>query len=189
MKENFDKIFDMVLHIEGGYSKHPKDKGGATNMGITLETLQHAHEDFDYGDFNDDGIINEKDIILLDTKEEALPIYRKYFWDKVKGDDFPSGLDLLMFDFGVNSGPKNAIKILQTSLNKLGKVLDCDGVLGPRTLAQAQIAPRRLLVKEMLNERRIFYDRIVANKPDQNVFWKGWMNRVTQLEKDVQEFV
>ena len=37
------------------------------------------------------------------TVDDVAPIYKKNYWDKMKCDDLPSGLDLCVFDFGVNA--------------------------------------------------------------------------------------
>ena len=49
----------------------------------------------------------------------------------MKGDDLPNGLDLCVFDFGVNAGPGRAAKYLQTMIGTVA-----DGGIGPNTLAK-----------------------------------------------------
>lgn len=196
MKENFELALEKVLRHEGGFSNHPLDKGGPTNLGITLATLQEFFADYDYGDLDGDGDVDIQDVILLDTLEEAAPIYKRYYWDRMKLDTFPAGIDYLMFDFGVNSGPKNAAKILQRALNKQGARLDVDGVLGKGTLSyvygdsvgmtQEEV---QQLIANMLQERGGFYVRLVTANPSQKVFLKGWLNRLTRVADEVQEFV
>ncbi len=183
MKENFEKALKKVLVYEGGFSNHPSDKGGATNKGITIGTLKEFNKEFDYGDFDQDGDIDVDDVKLMDTHEEVAPIYKKYFWDVLHLDTYPSKIDFLMFDFAVNSGPRNAAKILQRSL----KVKD-DGSIGPVTMGSLTKADPLSLSEIMLSERKTFYDKLVARQPDQLIFYNGWMNRVKQLRKDVLEF-
>ena len=43
--------------------------------------------------------------------EDVMPIYKKNYWDRVKADELPAGLDLCVFDFGVNSGTGTAKKL------------------------------------------------------------------------------
>ncbi|MBU0907749.1 MAG: secretion activating protein, partial [Nanoarchaeota archaeon] len=129
------------------------------------------------------------DIILLDTPEEATPIYKKFFWDAMKLDGYPSGVDFLMFDFGVNSGPANAKKILQRSLNRQGANLEVDGVVGPKTMAMMSKINTEFIVSAMLKERDIFYRKIVANDHSHEANLQGWLNRVAKLTVDVRSFV
>ena len=47
-----------------------------------------------------------KDLLV----EDVAPIYKKNYWDKVKGDDLPGGLDLCVIDFGLNAGQGRSAK-------------------------------------------------------------------------------
>ena len=183
MKENFDKALKKVLVYEGGFVNHPSDKGGSTNKGITIGTLQRFNKEFDYGDFDQDGDIDIDDVKLMDTPGEVAPIYKRYFWDVLHLDSYPSKIDFLMFDFSVNSGPGNAAKILQRSL----KVND-DGIIGSITMSNMMKTDQVFLSELMLAERKKFYDKLVARQPDQLAFYNGWMNRLNKLKKDVEDF-
>ena len=96
---NFSECLKLVLHHEGGYVNHPKDPGGETNMGVT----KRVYEEFG-------GTKDMKDLEF----EDVMPIYKKNYWDRVKADDLPAGLDLCVFDFGVNAGTGRAAKYLQS---------------------------------------------------------------------------
>ncbi len=189
MQENFDLSLIKILKYEGGFSNHPNDKGGPTNEGITLATLKEFYKEYDYGDLDGDQDIDIDDILLLDTPEEAAPIYKKYYWDKMHLDSFPAGVDFLMFDFGVNSGPKNAIRILQRALNRQNSKLEVDGSLGPNTFNCVDISGHELLIGDMLKERDIFYRKIVSNDQSQSIFLKGWLNRLAKVKQEVNKFV
>ena len=103
MKHNWHKSLEVILHHEGGYVNHPKDPGGETNMGVTKRVYE------EHG--------GTKDMKEL-THEDVNPIYKKGYWDKVKGDELPDGLDLMIFDFAVNAGPGRAAKFIQRLVNK-----------------------------------------------------------------------
>jgi lysozyme family protein len=102
MKENFDDALKAILKHEGGFVNHPKDPGGMTNLGVTKKVWEawvgHA--------------VDEKEMRAL-TPEVVGPMYKKKYWDAVKADEMPDGLDYLMFDFAVNAGPRRAIKTMQ----------------------------------------------------------------------------
>lgn len=93
MQSNFDGVLSFVLAHEGGYVDHPRDPGGATNMGITLATLRDWRG---------------KAAVKALTAKEAGDIYRARYWRPVRGDDLPAGVDLSAMDYGVNSGPARA---------------------------------------------------------------------------------
>lgn len=165
MKENFNKAFKDVLVYEGGYVDDPDDPGGMTNMGITAKTL---------AEFTGRRLstITEKEMREL-TKDQVKPIYKRKYWDACKCDQLPAGLDILVFDFAVNSGPGRAIKELQQCLR-----VDDDGILGVITLKHISTFPLELLIKEYANARRDFLQQIKTFPK----FGKGWIARVDKVE-------
>ena len=84
MKVSYDKCLETILHHEGGYVNHPKDPGGETNLGVT----KRVYEEFG-------GTKDMKDL----TVEDVAPIYKKGYWDKMKGDDLPNGLEKCIVDY------------------------------------------------------------------------------------------
>ena len=166
MKANYDKCLETILHHEGGYVNHPKDPGGETNLGVTKRVyLEHG------------GTKNMKDLLV----EDVAPIYKKGYWDKMKGDELPNGLDLCVFDFGVNAGPGRSAKYLQTMIDTVA-----DGGIGPNTLTKlAEYVEKHGLVKAIDNfqeARQDYYEKLSTFA----TFGKGWTRRVdetTQLAK------
>ena len=100
MEANFFKSLEMVLKHEGGFVDHPEDPGGATNKGITHRT---------YSEFLGRPL-EDVDELKSIPDEHVEMIYKQGYWDKVKGDDLPGGVDFCTFDWGVNSGPGRAAK-------------------------------------------------------------------------------
>ena len=166
MQANYDKCLETILHHEGGYVNHPKDPGGETNLGVT----KRVYEEFG-------GTKDMKDL----TVEDVAPIYKKGYWDKMKGDDLPTGLDLCVFDFGVNAGPGRAAKYLQTMIGTVA-----DGGIGPNTLAKLkEYVDEHGLAKSIDNyqeARQAYYEKLSTFA----TFGRGWTRRVdetTQLAK------
>lgn len=160
---NFDRALALVLRNEGGFVDDPRDPGGATNMGITRATLARARG----------RSLAVEDVRRL-TRPEAAAIYRRSYWDPIRGDDLPAGLDLAAFDLAVNSGPARAGRLLQ-------RVLGCaeDGVVGPATLAAAAGCDIGAAVAALSRERLAFLRRL-ATWP---VFGRGWSRRVSAVER------
>ena len=163
MKVNYDKCLETILHHEGGYVNHPKDPGGETNLGVTKRVYQ------EHG-----GTKDMKDLLV----EDVAPIYKKGYWDKMKGDELPGGLDLCVFDFGVNAGPGRAAKFLQ---QMIGTVVD--GGIGPNTLAKLEEYIRENgeheAVKKYQEMRQKYYESLSTFA----TFGKGWTRRVEETTK------
>src|SRR5690349_1648581 len=106
MRANFDASLAAVLHHEGGYVNHPRDPGGATNKGVTQKT---------YDNWRVDHGLPPQSVRLI-TPAEVMAVYKRRYWDAVKGDSLPAGLDYCLFDLAVNSGPVRAITFLQEAL-------------------------------------------------------------------------
>lgn len=168
MKTNYNYIIDQVLVSEGGYVDHPSDPGGATNMGITHRTLAAWRNISPYTKLPKSEIKNLGNV-------EAKAIYRQNYWNAVRGDDLPSGLDYAVFDFGVNSGPSRAIIALQRLLG----VAD-DGVMGPLTIKAANDNKD---LKTLINRYQDDRLRFLKSLSTFGVFGKGWSSRVERVRK------
>ena len=112
------------------------------------------------------------------TVEDVAPIYKKGYWDKMKCDDLPSGLDLCVFDFGVNAGPGRAAKFLQKMIGTT-----VDGGIGPMTLAKVNkhVGDNGLKesIKQYQNARQKYYENLSTF----DTFGKGWTRRVEETTK------
>ena len=163
MKSNYDKCLKTILHHEGGYVNHPKDPGGETNLGVTKRVYQ------EHG-----GTKDMKNLLV----EDVAPIYKKGYWDKIKGDDLPGGLDLCVFDFGVNAGPGRAAKFLQQMIGTT-----VDGGIGPNTLAKVEEYVRENGEHETVNKYQEMRQKYYEQLSTFATFGKGWTRRVEETTK------
>lgn len=161
---HFDKAVEVVLKHEGGLVDHPNDPGGLTNFGISARWAARANMKLD---------------IRSMTKEIAIQIYRKYFWDAYNLDRIQDEkLAVKLFDTLVNVGPAQAFRFLQRSLRCCGfKQVTDDGVLGPVTLAALNLAIPNHLICSFRSEQAGFYRVLAARNEKFQVFLKGWLKR------------
>lgn len=162
--ESFDRALALVLELEGGFVADPRDPGGATRYGITRATLARARG----------RPASVADVRAL-TRQEAGAIYRRSYWAEVGGDALPAGLDLAIFDFGVNSGPARAIKALQSALG-----VEADGRLGPATRAALAACDPAAIVRRVTADRLGWMRRLST----WTAFGRGWTARVTRVERE-----
>src|ERR1700719_3107773 len=94
MADDFDACLAFTLKEEGGYSDDPADPGGATNMGITLATYRQ------WADNPNLAPLQVRDL----SERTARAIYRSLYWNPLRADALPAGVDLSVFDMGVNAG-------------------------------------------------------------------------------------
>ena len=144
MKDNFEACLALTLKYEGGYVNHPRDPGGPTNLGITIATLSD--------ELGRAATIAE---VRNLTRMTAASIYRKKYWNLIAGDALPSGVDALLFDIAVNSGPVRALQWHR-------QVLELSPLLRIRALDA---------------RRRSFYSAL----PTFSVFGHGWMARENDI--------
>lgn len=162
MKENFDQALAAILHHEGGYVDHPKDPGGRTNLGCTQRVWEEwvGHP------------VDEKTMRGL-TSADVAPLYKTKYWDKIKGDELPTGVDYVVFDAAINSGPGRAAKWLQTVVGAVP-----DGAIGAGTLAKVAAMPAADIVEKYQQTRLQFLQSL----PTWDTFGKGWGRRVAEVE-------
>lgn len=169
MKSNFDRCLTEVLKHEGGFVNDPQDRGGATNLGVTIHTL---------GDWlKRPATVAE---VRALTPRAVAPIYRRLYWDALRCDELPEGLDLQVFDHGVNAGVRRSAKMLQ---RLSGAVVD--GKVGPRTLSavaqtiEGDNTPARII--RQFGVAREDYYRGLAQFPR---YGRGWLRRASEVTKE-----
>ena len=163
----FEDCLARILKHEGGYVNDPLDSGGRTNLGVT----QRVWEEFVGHP------VTEADMKAL-TPEKIAPMYKLKYWNPSYCEVLPKGLDYVVFDFAVNAGTGRSVKTLQQAIGCVS-----DGVIGPKTMAAINDANPKDLITKFSDARADFYQGIVARKPDQARFIKGWLNRVEESRK------
>lgn len=185
---NIEELAPAVAKWEGGYVNDPLDRGGATNMGVTIGTWRLVGYDK-----NGDGQIDSNDIQLLNHDDFKF-VLRKY-WDKWKADEIDNqSVANLLVDWYWMSG-KHGIVIPQRLLG-----VAADGIVGPITLKAVNEANPKDFFDEVKKARVKFYNDIVASsvrayerkigrkstqreqlQNTQMRYFKGWMNRLNSF--------
>ena len=163
MRGNFEECLALVLHSEGGFVNNSRDPGGMTNLGVTKVTYEgyvNRH-------------VDEAEMRSL-TPDLVAPLYKKMYWDRIKGDDLPVGVDYCLFDLAVNSGVGKAGKLLQMALD-----VPADGIIGPMTLRALEGRDPEEIIQQVCQERLDFLQSLNT----WNTFGKGWGRRVAEVEK------
>lgn len=163
MKQNFSFALEDVLLWEGGFVNHSEDPGGPTNKGITLRNYRKY--------INPNGTVEDLKNLSFAELEK---FYKLYYWDAVKGDQLPHGIDLAVFDFAVNSGPTRAVKFLQAVVGT-----DADGVIGTKTLEKVWESNHAETIRNLCDRRMVFLRHLRIFK----TFGKGWKRRVKGVEQ------
>jgi lysozyme family protein len=160
-RSSYDSALERLLVHEGGYGNHPSDPGGATNFGITIaDYRRYVKPDATPAD------------VRAMRVDEAKAIYRAHYWDAMRCDKLPAGLDYAVFDFGVNSGNSRAVKYLQRLLG-----VAVDGRVGDETLAAADNGNAAELAARLCDARLAFLKQLKTWP----VFGAGWGRRVAEV--------
>jgi lysozyme family protein len=166
MKNNFVACWRITKVYEGGFTANKADPGNWTGGKVGKGELKGTNMGVSAAAFPNLDIKNL-------TEAQAMTIYQKQYWDAVRADDLPAGVDLGAWDYGVNSGPGRSIRDLQAVA---GVVVD--GKIGPATIAAvAQLDGVGVIQK--LCARRLGY---MQGLKVWNAFKKGWSARVANVE-------
>ena len=169
MKSNFDKCLAMLLEHEGGYVNSKHDRGGMTNLGVTKRVYDEwiGRES------------TEQEMRDL-TPDDVAPIYKKNYWDRVKGDSLPSGLDWSCFDWAVNSGSGRPAKAIQRAVGATQ-----DGAIGNQTLGLVAEKDPKFIIDYVYTVRQAFYESL----DDFKHFGRGWSRRNTETLHQAMKMV
>jgi lysozyme family protein len=170
MQSNWQQAFEQMLASEGGFSDDTRDPGnslpdgraGSTMLGVTQYNWeQHIGHQVTH------------DQMRKLTPADVEPLYKKKYWDAVRADELPSGLDYILFDMGVNAGPGRSIKIMQDAVG-----VTPDGGLGPVTMAAINAADPVELIAKFSEGKEAFYRSLKTFE----TYGKGWLNRVAAVK-------
>lgn len=157
---SFDKAFDELLISEGVLSMDRNDPGNWTGGAVGRGELRGTKYGISAAAYP------SLDIPAL-TIEECKFIYKRDYWLAAKCDKLSPAVGVVVFDAAVNQGVKRAIQMLQSSIG-----VTVDGVIGPQTIARANLAPRTAVVA-FTTERILHY----ASLPAWKTYGKGWTAR------------
>ena len=148
----FDDFIQIAMVEEGPMANDKFDPGGLTRFGIA----QSKHPGID---------------VATLTFADAVGIIRREYWEKVRADELPSPLSIVVADAAFNQGQQTAIEMLQKEVGVLE-----DGIMGPVTLAAAAKASADL-VPLYFARRCIEYSKDAVFPR----YGRGWLARCFRL--------
>lgn len=172
MTDALDLALKYTFVNEGGFSDHPNDRGGATSQyGITQDELARWRKH----------PVSKKDVRDM-SAAEAKDIYKHWYWQPLGCDNINSaGIAIAMFDIGVVRGIGVPPKYAQSICNAYGFDLVLDGHIGPKSLAAINQVPPAYFINAFAAKARNGFLAIVAGRPSQAVFIRGWLARAKRL--------
>lgn len=160
----------MIQKYEGGYGWNRKDPGGPTKYGITcFDLAEHMGQKMDSMD-------RWAPIVRAMPLEAAEAIYHKKYAMVVRYDELPAGVDVQMFDYGVNSGTSRPIRVVRTILNVPGGNRVDDALLN----AIKKTDSAKLI--EAISAERLRFMHAIRGGSAWAEFGGGWGARVADLK-------
>ena len=181
METNFKQSLAWVRESETGHTDSdtpneahwgngddPSDSGGRTSRGI----IQSEYDAYCRMAGLPHGDVYKAPNPVVDD------IYHRSYWNPYC-PAMPPGVDYMLFDDSVLSGPATAIMTLQRALD-----VDADGHIGILTSEAISKADPATLIAQIATARLARYRRIEQARPKDLKFKAGWENRVAFAEKN-----
>lgn len=178
MQENFDIFFEMCIRHEGGFSDDQDDNGnnqgdGYGNMGSTMYGVTAKN----WGKYT--GKPAPPEVMKAITREEVRPFAKEWYWDVVKADALPVGIDIALCDHAYNAGPRPAVKCLQRAV-----MAEADGIIGKMTIAAAHNMNPEEVVLNFKEQRQKQYESF-----NQGKYITGWTNRNNETTEKALDLI
>lgn len=164
-----ETLIPFLLKWEGGFVHDVDDLGGATNMGVTMNTyIAYCRRK----GYPVPTVTRLKNL----SEKQWVDIVKTMYWDRFKGDEIVNqGVANICVDWLWLSGTV-AIKKVQEIVG-----VKADGIVGHKTIAAIN-SRSALPLFGMIKEVRVMYiDDICRKRPANEKFRKGWMNRLNDL--------
>lgn len=174
MNYNFNKAYEILADLEG-FNKGVHFNPTETTM-TAYGVYRKYHQDWEGWEYIDSG--DKPPPHLVES------FYKEKFWNKCKCDKLPSGVDLVVFDFAVNSAPSDAITALQEVVGSYA-----DGIIGSKTLTKVEeflLEHPNLGIPYIISEvssKRLEH-MMVQPLEDKKAYGKGWGRRVCHILKE-----
>jgi lysozyme family protein len=155
-----------MLNLEGGKTYEKSDKGGKTNFGITQRTFNTWR----------DSINKPRTDVFKISQEEAKEIYKKNYWNLIKGSQLPHDIAQAIMSMALTDGPQDAIRHTQKILG-----IPPTGTMGPITMKSIWSAAKQKGTKKLTNY--IVDKQIQRYQADEQAktYGRGWTNRAESL--------
>ncbi len=153
---DFEKAVTKTLIREGGAKvvNVPNDPGGLTKYGIS----KRAYPNLDIANL---------------TEEEAKAIYKRDYWDRIKGDLIEDqAVAENIFDTAVNMGVRTASRLVQLTVD-----VTPDGIIGKETLKAINKADAKSFLTEFTLAKIARYAHLCNKNKSLSKFLLGWINR------------
>lgn len=183
MDNRSDKLINMVLKHESGYSMVIGDRGGETYRGITRKNFPNWNG-WSIVDANkplkNGNIIHDRRL-----ENDVFNFYYRYFYSPLKLDDINNLLICgHLLCHSVNAGIKNGVKLLQKAINDTYSInINVDGCIGKQTINYTNGSMQNELCENFIKRRKQYYVELVNKRPSQKKFLNGWLNRVDNTTK------
>lgn len=186
---DFNSIVLKTFNFEGGYQAFPNDTANycngkliGTNRGISAIAYQAYY-----------GVCPTVEQMKALTKEQAIAIYKKSYWDVIQGDKIANNsLAHIFFDAFIASGYTGLKRVKGYVNTYYGKtVIPVNSK--PLTVsdtahinnAQSQKLFEIAKAGEIANR-----NKLAAQNPSKYaMFLKGWLNRLNQITYDGTQFI
>jgi lysozyme family protein len=154
---SFDDAIDATIAKEGGakITRDPTDRGGTTKYGISARAYPGL------------------DIANL-TEDDAKVIYKRDYWDRVRGDNIKSQVVAeSIFDTCVNMGVRTGSRLAQTAAG----ITPADGIIGLASVNTLNVRDQDLFTSAYTIVKIARYAHICKRNPSQKKYLLGWINR------------
>lgn len=152
-------FFETGGDKSGAYTNDPDDRGGETKWGISKNAHPHLN-------------------IKALTYSQAVEIYKGQYWNDLYDYILSDMLAFKLFDLGILSGRKTAVKLLQRAVKHCGFLVRVDGIFGPLTLTAVNNIKPELIYEKYIELNTTRFRQLVVRVHTNKKYLLGWLNRV-----------
>jgi len=171
MQVNYAPFIDRMIHkYEGGYCWEKTDPGGPTKYGITCYDLaEFSHKKMD-------SMARWAPAVQSMPLSTAEGIYENKYAKGIRFADLPSGVDVVLLDYAVNSGVGRAGLVAN-------RVVGLDGGKFTDELVARikRVDPNKFV--DLVCDERLRFMRSIRNGSMWVTYGRGWSARVADLRQ------
>lgn len=174
---NFSPIFQKTEQWEGGYQAYSSDVANYTSSGKLVGTNRGisaiAYQQY----LGYEPSISDMKAI---TREIAENVYRKLFWDKIRGDEIKDQdvADIIFATYIGNPSASNKI-VAKALVNTGSKVGTVSTPYSNTIITAINRSNQRSLFYAIKEEKRLFLESLRSKYPQ---FINGWMRKLNSFE-------